>query len=128
VKRIVFEDGFPKEDGTIVNIKDKAYVVRGPKGAVVLMLGWIEPSARHLVTSLGVTPDGYYASDLGYHKATRGNGKRSRYRTFNRWCFATNGKCLYDGTSLGAISMYRLKMGAGIEAMWEALESSYEAL
>jgi hypothetical protein len=125
VKRIKYDGGIPTEDGGFKKTKLRCWIVRGPKGAVDLLLDWL-PYDSNIMGSLGQTPDGYYPSDLGYHKATRGEGKRDEYRSFNSWCFVTGGKCSYDGTTMGAMGLYSGLLTHGEEWLWTELEKLYE--
>lgn len=115
----------PKKNYGIHGVEMRWYV-RGPKGTIqfVVMTGWDLPAVRaerkgnHRTCDLFPMP-----SDLGYHSP------RPMYEDqspMNDKCeMVEGGVCYYDGSSLGAESVFDLLVKEGHESVWRRLEQEY---
>lgn len=108
------------------------FIVKGDKGAIQFQLNTggylkhvISEAARknELCFSDGLPMQGIIEGwDLGYHSHFPMYEGQS---TISNDCNIINGKCYYDGTSLGAEEPLNIYIKEGEEGLWDFLEKVY---
>lgn len=107
-------------------------VLTGTKGVVqfVLYTGWYLPENKETSERLGSIFNGRpMPAELGYHarKPVRDWQKKDE-PSFGSCEYLDGDPCWYDGSGLNAERVYQLLLKGGSDAVWEELESYYEAV
>ena len=102
-------------------------VLKGPLGAVnfVLYTQWQLPSTIEMWKGKGQYSVGMnepVPADLGFHSPKPIYDGQPAVRSD---CSYVDGPCYYDGSSLNAMSMYRVLVERGSDGVWEELERYY---
>jgi hypothetical protein len=118
-------DSDPKKNYGIGSATLK-FLLSGPKGTIqfAILTGWHLPHVEKELKRKGhtVEPMGL---DLGYHAHTQ---QYEGQEVMKGDCEYLGGPCYYDGTSLGAETLFQTLLEKGMEAVWAKMQERYENL
>ena len=113
----------PKKNYGIGSV-DIKFLLRGDKGVIQFWIstGWFLPQNTKAMQDTSMYPMAY---DIGRHSYVP---RRDDEKPISENCPYLDGKpCYYDGSSLQAKRIFEIMVSQGGEAMWDEMESYYEA-